>query len=159
MRHHTLFANQSKCEFSQTELTYLGHRVSNRGVAVDQSKIEAIRDWPLPTTIRGLRGFLGITGYYRRFVRQYANIAGPLTDLLRKQAFTWTPASTQAFDHLKHALMHTPVLSLPDFALPFVIHTDASGTGIGVVLSQQGHVVAYFSKQLSPRMRQASAYA
>ncbi|KAJ0970323.1 hypothetical protein J5N97_023200 [Dioscorea zingiberensis] len=156
---NSLFAKLTKCEFGCTEIGYLGHTISGRGVAVDQDKIAAIKDWPLPTSVKNLRGFLGLTGYYRRFVPRYSSIAAPLTALLRKDAFIWTEAATTAFEKLKDALIHTSTLALPDFAAPFVVQTDASGTGIGAVLLQHRRPLAYFSKQLTDRLRSSSTYA
>lgn len=148
----------SKCEIGKTSLHYLGHVISSAGVSVDQDKIKAIQSWPVPTTVKQLRGFLGLAGYYRKFVARYAHIAAPFTQLLRKDAFVWTEDATVAFENLKTALMHTPVLTLPDFTKVFVIQTDASNTGIGAVLLQEGHPISYFSKPLAPSLRQSSAY-
>ena len=104
------------------------------GVAIDRAKITAVQQWPLPTTIRSLRGFLGLTGYYRHFVNSYVSLAAPLTDLLRKNEFTWTQEASSAFQDLKEALIKTPVLQLPDFNQQFELQIDTSSTGIGVVL-------------------------
>ncbi|CAM8992550.1 unnamed protein product [Rhodiola kirilowii] len=155
---HQFFAKPSKCDFARTSLTYLGHVISQKGVAVDPDKIKAIQQWPHPKTIKQLRGFLGLTGYYRRFVRHYASLAAPLTNLLRKDAYIWSPAATVAFEKLRQALSTTPVLVLPNFNLTFHVHTDASGSGIGAVLAQEGRPVSYYSKQLCPRLQRTSTY-
>ncbi|KAJ0940339.1 putative nucleotidyltransferase, Ribonuclease H [Helianthus annuus] len=153
-----LVAKLSKCLFGQTSVSYLGHVISSLGVAVDPDKILAIQQWPIPKTVKEVRSFLGLTGYYRRFIKNYASIAGPLTDLLRRDAFNWNDTTLAAFTHLKELLSSTPILRLPDFSKPFVLETDASGIGIGAVLSQDKHPLAYFSKKLCPRMQQASTY-
>jgi hypothetical protein len=145
---HQLFLKQSKCVFSASEVEYLGHLVGKDGVRVDPKKIEAMKDWPHPKTLKSLRGFLGLTGYYRKFVKNYGKIAAPLTALLKKNSFTWTPAAAQAFQTLKTAMCTTLVLALPDFTKTFVFECDASGKGIGVVLMQEGQPF-FTSKQLS----------
>lgn len=115
--------------------------------------------WPIPTNLTELRGFLGLTGYYRKFVKSYGIIAKPLTNMLQKHKnFQWTPLAQDAFDALKVAMTNTPVLVLPDFNKPFCIETDACGTGVGAVLLQEEHPVAYYSKALSPLNQKLSIY-
>lgn len=155
---HSLFAKLSKCVFGQTKVSYLGHLVDYQGVQPDPAKIDAVSSWPSPASLKQLRAFLGLAGYYRKFVRNFAHIASPLTALLKKDAFSWTTEAESSFQALKGALTHTPVLALPNFELPFVIDTDASGIGIGAVLTQNGHPLAYFSKKLNPKMQAASTY-
>ncbi|KAD3641337.1 hypothetical protein E3N88_30561 [Mikania micrantha] len=155
---NSLVAKLSKCTFGQQNIAYLGHYISAQGLSVDQSKIAAIQSWPTPKTVKDIRGFLGLTGYYRRFIRNYATVASPLTDLLKKDSFSWSQQSAQAFTHLKNLMSSTPVLRLPDFSKPFTVETDASGTGIGAVLSQEKQPIAFYSQKLCPRMQQQSAY-
>jgi hypothetical protein len=155
---HQLFLKQSKCAFGASEVEYLGHLVGKDGIRVDPKKIEAMQDWPHPKTLKSLRGFLGLTGYYRKFVKNYGKIAAPLTTLLKKNSFTWTPAIAQDFQTLKMAMCTTPVLALPDFTKTFVLECDASGKGIGVVLMQEGRPLAFTSKQLSERNLGKSIY-
>jgi hypothetical protein len=125
--------------------------VGKDGIRVDPKKIEATQDWPHPKTLKILHGFLGLTGYYRKFVKNYGKIAAPLTALLKKNSFTWTLVAAQAFQTLKMAMCTTPVLALPDFTKTFVLECDASGKGIGVVLMQAGRPLAFTSKQLSEK--------
>jgi hypothetical protein len=135
---HRLFLKQSKCAFGASEVEYLGHLVGKDGIRVDPKKIEAMQDWSLPKTLKILRGFLGLTGYYHKFIKNYRKIAAPLTTLLKKNSFTWTPAAAQDFQTLKTTMCTTPVLALPDFTNTFVLECDASGKGINAVLMQEG---------------------
>jgi hypothetical protein len=148
---HHLFLKQSKCAFGASEVEYLGHIVGKDGVRVDSKKIEAMQDWPHPKTLKILCGFLGLTGYYCKFIKNYGKIAAPLMALLKKNSFTWTPAAAQAFQTLKTAMCTTLVLALPDFTKTFVLECDASGKGIGVVLMQECQPLAFTSKQLSEK--------
>lgn len=158
LRDHKLFAKRSKCTFAQTQLEYLGHIISDKGVSTDSDKIEAMLKWPVPTNITELRGFLGLTGYYRKFVQHYGIIAKPLTALLKKKAFQWTAEAQVAFEKLKESMASTSVLVLPNFQQPFAIETDACDTCIGAVLTQNGHTVAFYSKALGVNNQKLSIY-
>jgi hypothetical protein len=149
---------QSKCAFGASEVEYLGYLVGKDGTRVDPKMIEAMQEWPHPNTLKSLHGFLGLTGYYRKFVKNYGKIAAPLIALLKKNSFTWTPVATQAFHTLKMAMCTTPVLTLHDFTNTFVLECDTSGKGIGVVLMQEGRPLAFTSKQLSERNMGKSIY-
>ena len=109
--------------------------------------------------MKEVRGFLGLSGYYRKFIKHYGLIARPLTDLLKKNVpFVWTSITDEAFVTLEQALLSAPVLALPDFTKPFMIETDACEYGIGAVLMQQGHPLAFVSKTLGPKNRALSVY-
>jgi hypothetical protein len=149
----------SKCVFTEQSLEYLGHIVSKAGVATEPSKIAAVNNWPTPKNIKQLRGFLGLIGYYRRFIKHYGVISKPLTQLLKKGTqFQWNPQANEAFELLKQALSTAPVLSIPDFGKQFIIETDASDMGIGAVLMQDGHPVSFLSKAFCPRNQALSTY-
>ncbi|XP_024156291.1 uncharacterized protein LOC112164308 [Rosa chinensis] len=158
LQQHSLKVKESKCSFGVPKVEYLGHVISAAGVAVDPTKIECIQQWPQPKTLKELRGFLGLAGYYRKYVKSFGIIAKPLTDMLKKDGFHWTEPAIVAFEKLKQALISTPVLATPDFSKEFVIECDASDLGIGAVLSQDGHPIAYMSKALAQRHLALSVY-
>lgn len=158
MRQHQLYAKRTKCRFVYTEIDYLGHLISAHGVRADPDKITAMLEWPIPKNLKALRGFLGLTGYYRKFIQGYGKIAAPLTQLLRKNSFSWTEESTQAFLKLKKAVTNPPVLVLPNFTKVLMIECDTCGVGVGVVLMQQGRPLAYFSQALKGRLLHLSTY-
>jgi hypothetical protein len=149
----------SKCKFAQREIFYLGHIISERGIATDPAKIQAISSWPMPTNVRALRGFLGLVGYYCKFINHFGLIAKPLNDMLCKDSlFIWTSIHDNAFSALKAALSSASVLGILDFSIPFHLETDASGSGVGAVLLQNGHPLAFISKALEPRNQGLSVY-
>jgi hypothetical protein len=158
LRDHQLFLKQSKCAFGEQSVAYLGHIVSEAGVSMDSSKVQAVSGWPTPRSVRALRGFLGLAGYYRRFIKDFGSIAAPLTNLLKKDAFQWSPDAAAAFSALKQALTTAPVLALPDFSAPFIVECDASGSGIGAVLHQADGAITFFSRALPPRHRGLAVY-
>jgi hypothetical protein len=136
----------------------LGHLFGKDGVRVDPKKIESMQYWPHTNTLKILCGFLGLTSYYCKFVKNYGKIVAPLTALLKKNSFTWTPTTAQDLKTLKIAMCTTPVLALPDFTKTFVLECDASRKGIGVVLMQEGQPLAFTSKKLSERNIVKSIY-
>ncbi|KAJ0547862.1 putative nucleotidyltransferase, Ribonuclease H [Helianthus annuus] len=158
MQANNLFAKESKCVFGGRAIEYLGHIITEAGVSTDPKKIEAVQQWPPPKTVKQLRGFLGLAGYYRRFIRSFGMIARPLTELLKKDAFKWGMEAQDAFERLKSALTSAPVLTLPDPSKTFVVETDASAGGVGAVLMQDRHPVSFLSKALSPRANALSVY-
>ncbi|KAL0558804.1 hypothetical protein IC582_003386 [Cucumis melo] len=130
-------------------VSFLGHVVSSEGFSVDPTKIEAVTNWPRPSTVSEIRSFLGLAGYYRMFVEDFSRIASPLTQLTKKGTpFVWSPACESSFQELKQKLVTAPVLTVPDGSGSFVIYSDASKKGLGCVLMQQGKVVAYAFRQL-----------
>ncbi|XP_070022382.1 uncharacterized protein [Nicotiana sylvestris] len=158
LRIHTLYIKQSKCAFGVTQIDYVGHIISEHGVAMDQHKVQGVLDWPLPTSIKGIKGFLGLIGYYRRFIKGYGIIVRPLNDLLKKGNFQWNPTTTTAFQDLKLAITSALVLALPDFSKEFTVETDASGGGIRAVLAQDNKPIAFFSKGLSDKNKALYVY-
>ena len=151
LREKQLYAKFKKCEFWLETISFLGHVVSKRGIEVDPSKVAAVQNWKTPTNVGEIRSFLGLAGYYRKFVEGFSKIASPLTELTRKDVkFIWSEACEKSFQELKKRLVTAPVLTIPNGEGKFTIYSDASGTGIGCVLMQEGKVVAYASPQLKP---------
>lgn len=133
--------------------------ISEHGVSIDTSKIEAILNWPSPSNVKELRSFLGLAGYYRRFVRHFAVISKPLTEFLKKNSlFVWHEDQQTAFSTLQQDLVSAPVLALPNFSKPFCIETDACHNGVGAILLQDGHPLAFISKPLGPKTQVLSTY-
>jgi hypothetical protein len=156
MRKHNLKLQPDKCEFLRKEVSYLGHVIGPMGVRPDEKRVKAVRDFPEPKTTRELKGFLGLAGYYRRFVPNFSKIAKPLTELLKKNVpYDWTERTEAAFVTLKTLLTTEPLLEYPDFTRPFVLTTDASNDAIGAVLSQgpigKDLPIAYASRTLTQR--------
>lgn len=156
--HHQLYAQLSKRSFGKMQIDYLGHIVLNKGVEIDSSKVAAIVQWHVPQSLKHIRAFLGLSGYYRKFIKQYATLVKPLTDLLKKDSFCWLDATQHAFNTLKQAMISAPILALPNFDSLFILETNASGVAIGAVLSLDKHPIAYFSRKMSQRMQHQAAY-
>jgi hypothetical protein len=149
LRDNQLYAKYSKCEFWIGEVPFLGHIISNGGISMDLAKVKEIVAWSIPTTVTEIRSFLWLVGYYRRFIEGFSKIAKPMTSLMEKgREFKWDEKCQESFDQLKKRLMSPPVLIMPDLRKGFDIYCDACGQGLGCVLMQEGHVIAYESRQL-----------
>jgi hypothetical protein len=147
LRQHQLYAKFIKCEFWMEEVAFLGHVLSAKEVVVDPSKIEAVFKWQSPKSVTEIRSFLGLAGYYRRFIENFSKIAKPMTDLLKsKMSYVWSDKCEASFQELKTRLTTTPVLTLTDVSKNFVVYCDASRQGLGCVLIQGGKVVVYASR-------------
>lgn len=149
LRQHKLYAKRSKCTFFTPQIEYLGFVVTQDGITVDPAKVKDILEWPVPVSVKEIRGFLGITGWYRVFIRDYSLIAAPLTNLLKKECkIIWLPEHQESFEKLKAIISFEPVLKLPDFSQPFEVVTDASKLALGGVLNREERPVAFTSRKL-----------
>uniref|UniRef100_A0A3B1KBC2 Gypsy retrotransposon integrase-like protein 1 n=1 Tax=Astyanax mexicanus TaxID=7994 RepID=A0A3B1KBC2_ASTMX len=161
-----------KCKLFRRQVKFLGHVVNKQGVHPDPEKVAAVQEWATPTTIREVRAFLGLAGYYRRFIDGFAKLARPLNSLLvgvpvnRKSShrgINWTPECQNAFECLKSCLLQAPILAYADFSAPFIVYTDASSQGLGAVLSQmqdgRERVIAYASRSLHPSEKNDANYS
>jgi hypothetical protein len=151
LREHRLYAKLSKCDFWLKEIKFLGHTISQAGIAIDLDKVQEVMNWKALTTVRQIRSFLGLASYSRRFILDFSQIAKPMTELLKKGAkFDCGQKCEDAFHTLRQHLTTTPVLAQPDNDKPFDVYCDASGTGLGCVLMQDNWVIAYASRALRP---------
>jgi hypothetical protein len=143
---HRLYAKLSKCEFWMKQGAFLGHVISKGGISMDPSKVQDVLSWNVPTSVSDIQSFLGLVRYYRRFIEGFSNISKPMTELLEKdKKFEWTSACEASFQELKKRLITAPILVMVDMEKPFSIYCDTSGQGLGCVLMQDGHMVAYAS--------------
>ncbi|KAK1694992.1 hypothetical protein QYE76_011689 [Lolium multiflorum] len=150
-KEHQLYAKFSKCEFWLDQVEFLGHVISKDGIAVNPSKVASVLDWEAPKNVKEIRGFLGMAGYYRRFIEGFSKIAGPMTKLLRKNTpFVWSDECEKSFQTLKEKLTTAPVLAVPEDGKDYTVYCDASKHGLGCVLMQDRKVISYGSRQLRP---------
>ena len=149
LRDHQLYAKFSKCDFWLTEVRFLGHMVSASRVSVNPEKVEAVMSWERPKSVFEIRSFLGLAGYYRRFIEDFSRIAALITRLTRKEVkFEWDDRCEEAFQELKRRLTSAPILIVSERGQGYTVYYDASRAGLGCVLMQSGRVVAYSSRQL-----------
>ena len=164
LQENDLFLKPAKCEFNKTKVEYLGMIIEEGKISMDPGKLKGIRDWPAPTTVKQVRGFLGFGNFYRRFIWHFSEVAKPLNDLLKKdKKFEWTDDCQKAFEELKKRFTEEPVLMMPDQTRPFQIETDASKYATGAVLTQldsngDRHPVSFISKTFSPTERNYEIY-
>ena len=159
LRKEQLYANLEKCIFCTNHVVFLGFVVSSKGVQVDEEKVRTIQEWPTPKSVTEVRSFHGLASFYRRFVKDFSTLAAPLNEVLKKNVgFKWGEKQEEAFNVLKQKLTNAPILALPNFQKSFEIECDASNVGIGAVLMQEGHPIAYFSEKLSGPTLNYSTY-
>ncbi|WVZ89939.1 hypothetical protein U9M48_036284 [Paspalum notatum var. saurae] len=149
LREHKLYAKFSKCAFWLKEVSFLGHILSEKGVAVDPSKVEDVLNWKQPETVIEIRSFLGLAGYYRRFIKDFSKTPKLMTSLTNKNAkYLWSPKCEETFQTLKKLLISAPIIAQSDVTKPFDVYCDTSGNGLGCVLMQEGRVIGYALRQL-----------
>ncbi len=158
LRRNKFFANTKKCTFAMHQVGFLGYVVSNQGIHMDENKVEAILNWPIPKSVADVRSFHGLATFYRKFIQGFSALVAPLTDCLKQPVLEWTTATQHSFDALKNALTTTPCLQLPDFEKTFELDCDASGVGNGGVLNQERKPIVFFSEKLNSAKQKYSTY-
>jgi hypothetical protein len=150
LKRERFFVCKAKSSFTQSEIKYLGHIVDKQGIRPDPKKVEAVQTWPVPKNVHDVRSFLGLVNYFRKFIEHYSEIAVPLTNLTKKShPWVWSGRCQDEFELLKQKLIEAPLLRTPDERLPYEVATDASDLGLGGVLLQEGHPVAFESRKLN----------
>lgn len=158
LRKENFYAARHKCECGVSEVLFLGYVVSSKGLYVDASKVEAVHSWPVPKTISEVRSSHGLAFFYRRFMSHFSTIMSPITSCMKEGTFRWTHEASAAFELIKEKFTTAPILVLSDFETTFELHCDAPKLGIGVVLSQKGRPIAYYSEKLAGSRGRYSTY-
>ena len=153
-----LFANRKKCQFLTHDIQFLGFIVSSKGIKADPIKVQAILDWEKPSNIHEVRSFHGLASFYRRFIQNFSTITAPISNCLKKGDFEWTSSAQEALDKIKELITQAPVLRLPDFSKIYEVAFDASNVGIGGVVIQEGHKIAFYSEKLDSSKSNYSTY-
>ena len=158
IRKESLYANLKKCSFFTDRVIFLGFVISSKGVSADSQKIKAIVDWPEPKNIHEVQSFHGLATFYRRFIHGFSTIMAPITDCMKQGEFKWSKAVTRAFREVKKKMTEAHAMRLPDFTKLFEVECDAFGLGIGGILSQERHPIAYFNEKLNDAKLRYSTY-